>query len=165
MLFNLNSLYQTILVKAIAKIKFNLPHRSKSGTNMFSIIFIVITITIWNTAQYLGCIRNRIHTAMMISEIPISRVSVCAYSIPNICPTISWCLGTRFRILQYSPLTNHTKATKKVSISLWSELYVSPIDCFMFSVFSKFIEIYIQKNSLQEFQYFSKKPILFRFDK
>ena len=75
-------------MKASAKIAFTLPQSRRSGARMNSITFINAMTEIWVIALSRGQKRLRNHTVIAISAIPISVVSMGAYSSPRILATI-----------------------------------------------------------------------------
>ncbi|WCL48865.1 hypothetical protein O4O04_16395 [Leptospira sp. GIMC2001] len=80
---------------------------------MNSIVFIVNTNRICNQMIIRWCHLARKHIAKIISPKPIRTVIGLATVSPKIRETISWCLGTKLQILQYTPLIIQTEATKK----------------------------------------------------
>lgn len=94
----------------------NLPHSNKLGTIINSRIFITAIIMIWRMVLTLGFTLLNIQMDIPISANPIVKVKGLAYSSPSIRPTISWCLGTRFKTLQMSPLMSQTKANRYLSM-------------------------------------------------
>jgi len=91
---------------------FSLPQRSKSGTTINSMTFIVAITVICVIALNFDLKRVKIQIAITVSASPIKNVSSREWSFPKILATICSCRGTRFSTLQKSPLANQTVAIK-----------------------------------------------------
>lgn len=95
-----------------AKKMLSLPQRSKSGTAINSMIFIVATTIICVIAFILDLSFVKIQIAIPVSASPMRSVNGREKSFPKIRATISSCRGRRFSTLQKNPLAIHTVAMK-----------------------------------------------------
>ena len=104
-----------------AKSELSFPQSNSSGTKINSNRFIMATIIIWVIAFNLDFNFETTQIAIIISETPMARVNGLEKSSPIIFPTICSCLGTRFKILQTSPLISQTAVIRMLNME-WSFL-------------------------------------------
>jgi len=105
-----------MIIKRNATIEFIFPKSSKSGVRKNSIAFIVAIIIICVIAQNRDLILLKTQIPINTSQTPMAFVKKIACSLPKMRETICECLGTRFKILQKSPLIIQTEAIKEESI-------------------------------------------------